>query len=89
MDFSVIKRAKLTQQEFADVCDVSRVTANLWATGKMTPHMYIRAEIMEIVAALTKAVRDGRLPLPTSIPKAQRPEAIRAVLGASQDALNT
>jgi transcriptional regulator with XRE-family HTH domain len=89
MDFSVIKKAKLTQQEFADLCCVSRVTVNLWATAKMAPHMYIREEISDIVASLTKAVKDGRLPLPAETPKEQRLEALQAVLGASQGALNT
>jgi DNA-binding XRE family transcriptional regulator len=88
LDFTVIERAHLTQQEFADVARVSRVTTNKWVVGKMAPHMYIRNRITELLDVLETAIEDDLLPLPSGMPKHKRPAAIRAVISASQGALN-
>jgi DNA-binding XRE family transcriptional regulator len=88
LDFSVIERAGLTQQEFADAADVSRVTTNKWVVGKMNPHRYIKRRITVLLGVLELAIEDDRLPLPHGMPKHKRPEAIRAVIRASQVALN-
>jgi DNA-binding XRE family transcriptional regulator len=88
LDFTVIERAKLTQQEFADVAAVSRVTTNKWVVGKMSPHRYIKDRITELLGVLENAIDDDRLPLPDGMPKHKRPAAIRAAIRASQVALN-
>ncbi len=88
LDFTVIERAGLTQQEFADAAAVSRVTTNKWVMGKMAPHRYIKKRISELLIVLETAIEDDHLPLPSGMPKHKRPEAIRAVIRASQGALN-
>ncbi len=88
LDFSVIERAGLTQQEFADAAAVSRVTTNKWVMGKMAPHRYIKARITELLGVLEAAIDDEHLPLPSGMPKHQRPAAIRAAISSAQAALN-
>lgn len=88
LDFTVIERAGLTQQEFADAAAVSRVTTNKWVMGKMAPHRYIKKRIAELLETLEEAIAEEALPLPAGMPKHQRPAAIRAVISASQGALN-
>jgi DNA-binding XRE family transcriptional regulator len=88
LDFTVIERADLTQQEFADAAGVSRVTTNKWVMGKMSPHMYIRDRITDLLEVLEAAIEDNALPLPHGVPKHKRPAAIRAAISAAQAALN-
>ncbi len=88
LDFTVIERAELTQQEFATVAGVSRITTNKWVMGKMSPHMYIRDRITDLLDVLESALEEHRLPLPSGVPKHKRPAAIRAVVSAAQAALN-
>jgi len=88
LDFTVIERAGLTQQEFATAADVSRITTNKWVVGKMNPHRYIRHRITELLDVLESAVEDHRLPLPLGMPKHKRHAAIRAVISTAQAALN-
>ena len=89
LDFSVIERAGLTQQEFADAAAVSRVTTNKWVMGKMSPHRYIKDRIEQLLEVLEAAIEEEHLPLPAGMPKHQRPTAIRAAIRASQGALNS
>ncbi len=89
LDFTVIDRAGLTQQEFADAAEVSRVTTNKWVMGKMAPHRYIKERITELLGVLENAIEEERLPLPSGMPKHKRPAAIRAVISTLQDALNS
>lgn len=77
MDFTLITRADLRQHEFADLCGVTRVTVNLWVQGKMMPHRFIRAGIEAHLDALSAALACGQLPLPPSIAKHQRLQALR------------
>lgn len=88
LDFTVIERADLTQQEFAAVAGVSRVTTNKWVMGKMSPHMYIRDRITGLLDVLENAIGDNLLPLPSGMPKHKRPAAIRAAISTAQAALN-
>lgn len=85
MDFSLLARADVRQHEFADLCGVTRVTVNLWVQGKMAPHRFIKDNIETVMAGLAAAVESARLPLPPSIPKHQRMQALRdAVAPAAQ-----
>lgn len=67
MDFSVIKRARMTQGEFADLVGVSRVTVNQWVRGKMRPHRYTSAKIGAMLEHLESAAEFGELPLPNGV----------------------
>lgn len=62
MDFNIIKRADLTQQQFADICGVSRVTVNLWVSGKMNPHRLIVDHVDHVLTTLHKLVESKELP---------------------------
>ena len=58
MDFTVVAQAGLTQKEFAEVCGVSRITANTWVRGKMNPHRYIKTKVADLGDAQRR--RHGR-----------------------------
>ncbi|HQT19125.1 MAG TPA: helix-turn-helix transcriptional regulator [Thiobacillus sp.] len=70
MDFTIIKAAGLTQQEFANLCEVSRTTVNLWTSGKMQPHRFICKNVERVLAVIAKAVEEQKLP-----PESTRPNA--------------
>lgn len=84
MNFEIINRAGLTQREFGQLCGVSRVTVNLWATGRFRPNRYIVASVREQVKALEDAVAAGRLPLADSVPPKRRFDAINEALSHSE-----
>lgn len=63
IDFEPLANSGLTQKEFADLCGVSRVTVNLWARGKMQPHLYIKDRVSGVVDALAEAIQAGKLPI--------------------------
>lgn len=62
MDFTLISKAGLTQQEFGDLVGVSRVTTNTWVRGRMEPHRFIKAHVASVLAALKKALASHALP---------------------------
>ena len=64
LDFTVIKQAGITQQEFAQLCEVTRTTVNLWVSGSTRPHKCVRRRVATMTAALTRAVEAKLLPLP-------------------------
>ena len=76
LDFTIVTRAGLTQKEFALLSGVSRVTANLWVRGKMSPHRFIRARTAKVISTLEEAVAAGALPLPATVESADRGPAI-------------
>ena len=63
LDFSVVKKAGLTQIEFANLCDVTRTTANLWIKGNNQPHRFILRRIAAVLVTLGRAVESQTLPL--------------------------
>ena len=77
LDFTIVTRAGLTQKEFALLSGVSRVTANLWVRGKMSPHRFIRARTAKVISTLEDAVAQGALPLPDTVESAARGAAIK------------
>lgn len=79
-DFSQVRRAELTQLEFAALCGVSRVTANMWFTGKMRPHQYIQARVATLLTAIDKALEHELLPLPRPYAKDRKMELVKAAL---------
>ena len=64
LDFSTVKKAGLTQIEFANLCDVTRTTANLWIKGNNQPHRFILRRIAAVLTTLARAVEAHTLPLP-------------------------
>lgn len=80
MDFEIIKRAGLTQKEFAQLCGVSRATVNLWVTGRFRPTRYITAKVQRVIDALATAVATEQLPLPEEVSGTARAEAIEKAM---------
>jgi DNA-binding XRE family transcriptional regulator len=80
LDFSVISRAGLTQQEFATIGGVSRVTVNMWVKGRMAPHRFISAKIAALLRHLENAIEHASLPLPVNTPKGDRVVSFKRVI---------
>lgn len=80
IDFSAIHRAGLTQSEFADICEVSRITVNLWVKGKMQPHRYNRDHVAMCILATANAIESRKLPLPSGLKGDRRAAALRSAL---------
>lgn len=83
MDFSAIERAGLTQQEFASLVNVTRVTVNHWVNGG-TPTNFLKKVVRIYLEDLELSIRKGWLPqelrdIPTGETK-QRKEIIDDVL---------
>ena len=83
-DFRVIKTANLTQGEFASLVGVTRTTANMWVVGKMNPNRYIRDHMEAVLAAITQAIKNEQLPLPSNTPKTRRAERLCEVIRANR-----
>jgi transcriptional regulator with XRE-family HTH domain len=75
MDFTIIERAGLRQDQFGDLVGASRVTVNLWVNGKFKPRTTKRGKVAQVIKALETAVADGRLPI-----KDRREEELDAIL---------
>lgn len=80
IDFSAIHQAGLTQSEFASLCEVSRITVNLWVNGKMQPHRYNRDHVAMCILAIGQALDEQRLPLKPGLKNAARVAALRSAL---------
>lgn len=80
MDFSLIAAASLTQREFSELCGVSRVTTNLWVTGKMRPHRYIQANIASVLDAIKAALDANELPLSNKVDRSRRSQELRSII---------
>jgi DNA-binding XRE family transcriptional regulator len=70
----------LTQKEFAEIAGVSRVTANLWCTGKMHPHRFIADRISTLLLHIESAILHDDLPVPDGIDKGARALAIKQAI---------
>ena len=62
MDFDMIKKAGLGQQEFADLVGVSRITVNKWVSGKNPPSRHVEQKVKQQLGLLTAATRLKYLP---------------------------
>lgn len=82
MDFNIIATADLRQHEFAALAGVSRVTTNLWVSGKMAPHRFIRADIENLIAEIKIALENKHLPIDRGVPKHLRMRTIREAVSS-------
>lgn len=64
LDFSQIQKAGLTQQQFADLVGVERVTVNTWVRKRYSPRPNIRATVERALKMIRKAVEANTLPVP-------------------------
>ena len=83
-NFDVIERAGISQDEFAQIMDVSRTTAHNWIHGKTKPHRIMDRRLQKLLSRIEDAVEHNRLPgklPPTSkYTRTARHEIIRAAL---------
>lgn len=66
MDFSVISRAGLTQQQFGQLVGVNRITVNTWIGGRYSPNNRLRPRVLKALQLLADAVKAGTLPIDDS-----------------------
>ncbi len=79
IDWPVLKRAKVTQQDFAKLVGVSRVTVNGWTKGEsMNPLRTVK--VTKAIEAITSAVESGVLPMATIKDDEQRMLALKKVI---------
>lgn len=78
--FAPVKKAKLTNGEFAALADVSRVTVSMWINGKMHPHKLHANKIDKLVSAISRAVEAGEFPLSAKLTRPQRAREIRRIV---------
>jgi transcriptional regulator with XRE-family HTH domain len=81
--FSIIDEAGISQAEFADLCEVTRCTVNLWVNGRMKPHRYLQPRVDAAKVLLRDAIDAGRLPLNISRRSSIRREALMAAIEAA------
>lgn len=82
MQFDVIARAGLTQQEFGALAGVSRVSVNTWVKGKVQPNKFIGSKIAALLGFLEAALGDEALPLQRSVAKVDRAETLKLIVRA-------
>jgi transcriptional regulator with XRE-family HTH domain len=80
MEFEIVGKAGLTQSEFAKLCGVSRVTANLWLNGKMKPHRLLTLAVAKRLDLLQEAVTSGDLPLDRNVLKRDRERQLYTIV---------
>lgn len=63
MDFSIIGRAGLTQQQFGELVGVNRITVNTWVGGRYNPNNRLRPIVIRALNLLSDAIKAGSLPI--------------------------
>jgi len=66
MDFSIIGRAGLTQQQFGELVGVNRITVNTWVRGHYGPNNRLRPIVLRALQLLGEAVKAEQLPIDDS-----------------------
>ena len=84
MEFDIIKKAGIGQQEFAELIGVSRVSVNNWVRGKSKPSKHTREKCKRYLTYLKVANRmkllPGQIPTMHRLNVLSRREYIRAKL---------
>lgn len=82
MDFEPVRKARLTQGEFAKLVGVSRVTANTWLreSNPANPHRLLQFTVATQLQRIAEAVAVGMLPLPGTVMRSEREKRLREVL---------
>lgn len=83
MNFDIIERAGLTQQEFADLIQFSRPSVNLWINGRKTPGKRAARTLQAAQQVLAKAVEENHLPAKSKAAKVKLLAAIKKWVAAS------
>lgn len=89
LDFSPVRKARLTQGEFAKLVGVSRITANTWLSPNRTvhPHRLLAPMVTLQLQRLAEALVVGDLPVPGTVTRTERDGYIRRVLAQADERL--
>ena len=79
LDFTPLDTAKVTQSEFASLANVSRVTVNNWVHKRLGVHEARAARIEKLLAIISTAVEQKKLPL-ADTPRDKRSAAIKRIV---------
>lgn len=91
MDFAILKKAGIGQQEFADLVGVSRISVNNWVTGKNQPSRHLTPKVKQQLTLLLAATRlktlPGEIPTMHKTNVSSRQEYIRDKLADAESIL--
>jgi DNA-binding XRE family transcriptional regulator len=79
MDFTVLKRAGVSQGQFAALVGVSRITANTWVRGHFKPRAPLAPRVRALLRLLHEAVEVGVLPVSVVDQKAATDAALELI----------
>ena len=79
---TMMRRAKLTPNEFAGLAGVSRVTVYNWIAKRSTPHALIKTKVDRLVQIVIALVLRGKLPLSPDLSKTERRGQLLKIKGA-------
>lgn len=82
----VFKKAKLRPKHVAPMVGVSRVTASLWLNGHSYPHHLIAGKVANLAQLVSKAMDDGKLPIPDSVSKSDEVKYLEVTLSERKTA---
>lgn len=80
IDFTPLKKSRITQAEFGAFLKISRVTVSNWANGITGVHAMRAPRVTRLLRVIDKATLDGKLPINNKIPRPERLGAIKKVL---------
>lgn len=76
---STLKTAKISQEEFAKVCGVSRVTVNSWCKGRGKVHDLLKNKVTVLLRAVKLATDGGDLPM-RDVPRSDRGMTLKHII---------
>ena len=79
MDFSILKRAGVSYQEFGDLCGVTKIAVFKWTKGGGV-NKFLQPKVVKLLAAADQAIENNDLPLPVGTPRCDREKMIAQAL---------
>lgn len=64
MDLNIVRQAGLSNDQFAQLVGVSRITVSSWVNQRSSPRPRLRAHVVRALQLLSQAVAEGALPVP-------------------------
>jgi transcriptional regulator with XRE-family HTH domain len=79
-DVRLLEQAGLRPRHIQRILGVSRPTASQWMNGKKRPHVLLASKIEPFMAAVKRALEDGKLPCTEDIPRNERTTRVLSTL---------
>lgn len=80
LDYTPVKKAGLSHEEFAGLCNVNRLTVFNWVHGKTLPRETNKEQAVHTLRALRAAVRAKDLPLDKDIRGPKRMSTLKRIV---------